>query len=228
MKLNKKQKRTATIASMAALLAVVLGMGGQTFAKYIETNTAPAQNAVVAKWGVVALITDAAGNEDSAAKMFKQSYSNATSQEIVKGATGLVVAPGTSGSISVEVTGTPEVAANVNYVFSLTDIHLKDYYPITWTVNTVDYNGATAMTSVANAVSDMNGNYAPGTNLGTKSVTIEWEWPFTQGKDAEDTILANIASDGTPSNWGDYNGTNTVWELSYSLSVTITQAQIVD
>ena len=40
MKLNKKQKRTATIASMAALLAVVLGMGGQTFAKYITTNTA--------------------------------------------------------------------------------------------------------------------------------------------------------------------------------------------
>ena len=46
MKLNKKQKRTATIASMAALLAVVLGMGGQTFAKYITTDNATAQATV--------------------------------------------------------------------------------------------------------------------------------------------------------------------------------------
>ena len=38
---------------MAALLAVVLGMGGQTFAKYITTTAAPTQSAVVAKWGVV-------------------------------------------------------------------------------------------------------------------------------------------------------------------------------
>ena len=53
MKLNKKQKRTATIASMAALLAVVLGMGGQTFAKYVTTNRAEAEQATVAKWGVV-------------------------------------------------------------------------------------------------------------------------------------------------------------------------------
>ena len=57
MKLNKKQKRTATIASMAALLAVVLGMGGQTFAKYITTATVPAQNATVAKWGVITTVS---------------------------------------------------------------------------------------------------------------------------------------------------------------------------
>ena len=53
MKLNKKQKRTATIASMAALLAVVLGMGGQTFAKYTTTTKTESNTAVVAKWGVV-------------------------------------------------------------------------------------------------------------------------------------------------------------------------------
>ena len=53
MKLNKKQKRTATIASMAALLAVVLGMGGQTFAKYVTTTDVESEYAVVAKWGFV-------------------------------------------------------------------------------------------------------------------------------------------------------------------------------
>ena len=53
MKLNKKQKRTATIASMAALLAVVLGMGGQTFAKYTETHVAKTGQATVAEFGFV-------------------------------------------------------------------------------------------------------------------------------------------------------------------------------
>ena len=231
MKLNKKQKRTATIASMAALLAVVLGMGGQTFAKYIETTSVTPQTAVVAKWGVVAYIEDAAGQRDENAKLFKNTYENG-GDTVVAGSSAerLLVAPGTSGSVSVEITGTPEVAVNVTYTFSLTDIHLKDYYPIVWTVNGTEYNGEDAMTDISEVVTGMNGNYAPNTNLGTKKVTIEWEWAFNvdTATDEKDTTLGNIASDGDYSKWGDYNSTNTVYELSYSLGVSITQAQIVD
>ena len=73
MKLNKKQKRTATIASMAALLAVVLGMGGQTFAKYITTQET-ADTATVAKWGLTAQI--------DASTMFGSAYANIWNGEV--------------------------------------------------------------------------------------------------------------------------------------------------
>ena len=72
MKLNKKQKRTATIASMAALLAVVLGMGGQTFAKYITTTQTETHTAVVAKWGFVL-------QQKSSTPLFKDNYTDAVS-----------------------------------------------------------------------------------------------------------------------------------------------------
>lgn len=105
MKLNKKQKRTATIASMAALLAVVLGMGGQTFAKYISTQDVATQTATVAKWGLTAQI--------DASKMFGLAYANGTANAVatpdasaskvsVKAAAS-VVAPGTKGEMTISI-----------------------------------------------------------------------------------------------------------------------------
>ena len=133
MKLNKKQKRTATIASMAALLAVVLGMGGQTFAKYIETNEVKDQTAVVAKWGVV--IQNSIEGIDGATG--KTVFSKENDAGTVESSSQNVVAPGTEGGVTIKITGVPQVAAKISFALTIDDVSLtgpSTYYPIVWTI----------------------------------------------------------------------------------------------
>ena len=207
MKLNKKQKRTATIASMAALLAVVLGMGGQTFAKYITTQDV-ADQATVAKWGVV-ITNGAAGS-------FSNSYDSTVVSKTEEGTSSNfrdVVAPGTSGSFDLFISGAPEVSAKVEVSLSIEDIFLTSselptptvaYYPIVWTVTkdgeTETFNGKTAAADIEDYVK-IEEEYEVGTAFET-NITIEWAWAFeNKGEDANkhivdeyDTILGDIAA----------------------------------
>ena len=255
MKLNKKQKRTATIASMAALLAVVLGMGGQTFAKYIETTTTQAQNVVVAKWGVVAQIKDKNGAVDSSAKMFQKSYNN-NAVEAATGNDNALVAPGTSGSIETVITGTPEVATRVEYTFSLDDVFLKDssneYYPIQWQLSinssvVVPFaSGSSVAANIASKVNALSTTYDANTNLKTIEVKLEWKWEFDGSadstfnnvdttdiaddkftKDDLDSILGDAAAAGATDTY-QYNPTTLYqvdWKLAYSFGVSIEQVE---
>ena len=255
MKLNKKQKRTATIASMAALLAVVLGMGGQTFAKYIETTTTQAGNVTIAKWGVVANIKDYDNKTDADAKLFKTSYTGVESST-----SNAVVAPGTKGSIETIVTGQPEVSAEVKYTFSLDDVSVtrtegteKTYYPITWklTINGASstHNGKNAMTEINAKITPLNKVYEPNQNFEEVSVKIEWSWEFdgsaastfenvstsTAGdfytNNDMDSLLGDAAAeDPTATSYTvNYNSTDYTYtvdcQLSYQFGVSIEQVQ---
>lgn len=221
MKLNKKQKRTATIASMAALLAVVLGMGGQTFAKYITTATVPAQNATVAKWGVVTTVQGTNTTDNTA---FSKKYDNVESK------TKFVVAPGTTGSLTFTVTGQPEVASKVEFNMTVNkEVHLDStYYPIQWTlkVGTEDaesYNSdrkqsMKALGGIKEAFDDLGGTYAAGDNL-EQTVVLTWLWDFDDDKkgtyDVQDTTLGNYAATTTPD--------SSSVTLDFTLSLTVTQ-----
>ena len=48
-----KKRSLFIVVAMVLLLAVVLGMGGTTFAKYITSKDVPVESATVAKWGYV-------------------------------------------------------------------------------------------------------------------------------------------------------------------------------
>ena len=229
MKLNKKQKRTATIASMAALLAVVLGMGGQTFAKYITTTQTETHTAVVAKWGFVL-------QQKSSTPLFKNNYTDAVSSNPI-------VAPGTSGSIECYVTGLAEVNAKIT--FTLTDyapVYLtkgtQTYYPITWKVNGVAFD-LTSDVGAGHAETSKeieSFTYTAGTELkaddaNTALVTISWEWNINYASsgitdlsvDDADTILGNIAAGkGTPTGYS----ANT--NLSFAFNATIEQTNTVN
>lgn len=232
MKLNKKQKRTATIASMAALLAVVLGMGGQTFAKYITTATVPAQNATVAKWGV---ITTVSGTNTTDKTAFRTDYDNVASAD-----TDFVVAPGTTGSLILEIGGTPEVSAQVSIDMNVTqEVHLDTYYPITWTLKvdsgaeeTYNANRDTSMKDpdsskgIAAAVSGLDYTYdvdaGPAPVL-AKKIVLTWNWDFDDNGagtyDTIDTALGDYASTGTlPSGY-----TSGSYQLAFTISLKITQ-----
>ena len=187
MKLNKKQKRTATIASMAALLAVVLGMGGQTFAKYIETHEAVTQTAVVAKWGYV-IQASAKNNNTVADTAFGSNYDN-----VVVSSTAIkVVAPGTSGSLTFSLTGVSEVDALFTLAaegtFKNPSIEFEDaagatatYAPVVWKVN----GEVVAFEDLEDKINGTNKRYEAHQNITTaETYTISWEWAFSKSGDS--------------------------------------------
>lgn len=241
MKLNKKQKRTATIASMAALLAVVLGMGGQTFAKYIETTSVSVEQVTVAKWGVIA-----STNVDN---FFSDSYegnkkaARADKNDVVAEVDAKVVAPGSSGSMTFSVTGTPEVRSKVSFAASGTDIMLsfkdnevdKFYYPIMWTLS---YDSTTVsrnkITDIADEIKKLGGVYDANTKL-DKTYTLEWEWAFDSNTapnytDNRDAALGNFAAKKTgddvdPNTADKETYTSAVTEFTFNLTITVEQTQ---
>lgn len=229
MKLNKKQKRTATIASMAALLAVVLGMGGQTFAKYIETETAKTGQVTVAKWGVVIN-----ANFDSLfAKEYYSASSTSTkgsdSDTISVSSSSKTVAPGTKGSVSIDIKGQPEVSSKITVTATGLDIGIypstpasgtATYAPVKWTVNdglsNVVENGTIAdIETYFN--NNVEGTFGPGTEL-DKAWTISWAWAFSTSDDNDelDTYLGNVAA-------GIETDSNVVTSFTFDLKIQIEQ-----
>ena len=107
MKKNKMM-RLASVLMVAVMLTTSVISG--TYAKYV-TTTSTNDSARVAHWGVE-LATNIDGlfaNEYSS----HTSFAGATVNGLNAQAAADVVAPGTSGSMTFSITGTPEVAVNV-------------------------------------------------------------------------------------------------------------------
>ena len=237
MKLNKKQKRTATIASMAALLAVVLGMGGQTFAKYITTNTVPTTQATVAKWGYV--IQQSSTQVDFAGqKVFNTTY-DITNTGVIKSLnTTPVVAPGAKGELKVYIAGQPEVASKISFnAVSTSEVYLDTYYPIKWTVKhklqgeiaettetftRLSDSAVDAKDGLIYYVNNLAKDYAAAPETKYEStMTISWAWDFEvdEATDIKDTTLGDYAANGIPS------GVSASTSLSFGLTVTVEQTK---
>ena len=248
MKLNKKQKRTATIASMAALLAVVLGMGGQTFAKYITTQET-ADTATVAKWGVVitANATNLFGSK------YEDNVINASGDDIVAGGNYDVVAPGSSGSMNFVVSGQPEVAAKITFDVTGKEVGLvynvkasaedsvgaeDTYYPIKWTLtnntapSSVVVDGGT-LTEVMSELNALTSTYTPTEDKSTKinlDYTISWAWEFSEDTTISyrDTVLGNYAATNTivdPNTSDLETYKSATKDFSFSLKIKVEQVQ---
>ena len=150
------KKNTMMRVASALLVAVLLSTSviSGTFAKY-TTAVEGSDSARVAHWGI---------NKDfTGAVAFEDVYSTD-----VKSNGDLVVAPGTTGSGTYALTGTPEVDYNVTFAFTATkDVFLKaqaytygdgyadsmdiasmteDYHPLTWKVTLTTTNGAVSGT----------------------------------------------------------------------------------
>ena len=221
MKLNKKQKRTATIASMAALLAVVLGMGGQTFAKYISTERVETGVATVAKWGLSATL-DVKEFFGKKYESVDHKVTTGDSNISVKGANE-VVAPGTKGSMTITLGGTAEVDAkvsvdvdneNLESVLKLPSLKYgaTTYYPIVWTVGEETAN---TPAELCTALELLTSTYEAEATYTAKTFTVAWEWKFyvSDANDKLDTILASNA-----------NGNVTIGETVYTVNTSLNLA----
>ena len=108
---NKKSKKIMIVGAMAALLTLIGVTGSETYAKYIETQEVTAQQATVAKWGMVV--------KGNGSKLFADAYKvSADSQAVettytdanvvIKANTEgrYILAPGATGSITFGVSFT--------------------------------------------------------------------------------------------------------------------------
>ena len=108
---------------LAILLIAAIAFGAYTYSKYV-TSKDGSTSAPVAKWGFT--VTMQPGDADGDIFGFSQYYSadgtaaNAAA-DIIDGANGNVVAPGTKGSFTFSVDGTAEVQAKITADLTVTN-----------------------------------------------------------------------------------------------------------
>lgn len=191
-----KRNRMMRIASflLIAVLATTCAISG-TFAKYTSDFTGTG-SARVATWSFE--VNDAAPSVDNkftfnlfdTAKIKDSNGTSAESDVDIDGdGTEKVIAPGTSGSISIKLENLSEV--NAQYTLSLAAT--LDGIPLQYKVGEGSWtNMPTTDTVIVTATDiDMNG--------GTATIDIYWQWPFGEsvvdndhaGKTVEVTLKIN-------------------------------------
>ena len=214
MKQSKNYNKFVLVA-MVVLLAVVLFMGGSTYAKYITTQEVPTQQATVAKWGYVITTnvdnffgTDYTKSEGNYATVVADSGASVSASTVAK-----VVAPGTSGSMTISIRGKAEVLSKLT--IEVTDANpiqltqapnesgLQDvsYEPIKWTVTgkTSEEMAAGELlrpTSLSGLKDYLDGLSNPSIDPNEEiyfELTISWEWAF-EDNNAYDTMLGDLAA----------------------------------
>lgn len=197
---------------------------GSTFAKYVSEGEGE-DSARVAKWGVEVTVTGDGFKTEYGKDDYK---SNVDGNTVISSTEEKVVAPGTKGTFGgVKITGTPEVAVNVETIATvdLSGWNVADgdefYCPLKFTVgdttiNGLDYSSSTAggegsfENDIKTAIQEATTKQLEaGTDLSTvgNDITYSWEWPFEKATgtaaiqdDILDTKLGDNAADGDTGN----------------------------
>ena len=195
-----KSKKILTMISTGLMASLVVGMGAMTYSKYITSTTVPTQQATAAKWGFV-VTADASG-------LFANAYDNATPEStkvaskvvasdnevsVKADSNGLIVAPGTTGSMLITISGQAEVMAALNVTanattgeFGIADL---DYHPIVWKVTGGSINTTGSLSTVLAALAGTSTTIYPGDDEGA-TYTISWSWAFDSTvNDVYDTAI---------------------------------------
>ena len=228
---SDNRKKTVVIVALLLALVLVLGIGGYTLAKYITSGNGEG-TANVAKWGYTVSV--------DTSKLFGKNYKSkvvtddttAANLSVASSSDANVVAPGTSGSLTLNVNGTAEVASKLNVqVADVQDISLTygstTYSPVKWTLNdgTTDVVKDGTLASVAeelNKIKDVEVNAGDSVN---KSYTLSWVWAFDGGNDEADTALGLLAAEKAPTHVGEDAITASNLTVKFTLSVSIEQIE---
>lgn len=216
MKTNdKKMKKSILAICIGLMIALVCGMGAMTYSKYVTTENKGTQQATAAKWGFVMTV-----NTDN---LFGKNYTkgeDTTATVVTENGVAVktsgdtnVVAPGTSGSMTIQVSGSAEVCAKLTIAMENTsDIYYDGYYPIKWMYNSNTYNNLADLSTALNEEAEIKAGESV-----TRDITISWTWDFS-GDDEKDTFIG-------------LNSGKKVDKLSttlkFDLSVTVEQIQTI-
>lgn len=225
---NKKTNRNTRLIILAVILALVvllMCIGGSTLARYITSKQANVNQATIAKWGFVVTVNPEnlfAGNYKDGEKVA------ADADGIDVKADNAVIAPNTSGSMTISVNGSAEVLATLNLKVGEKTSHVGikgtaegsvEYRPIKWDLLGSDNNsvlGEDNDGTLEKALEAMNKYFTahaikPGTTVTDKSYTLTWTWALDQeagdngiaGANRMDTLLSYAAKGA-----GNYEGGN--------------------
>ena len=181
----KKRKNRKSILIALLILSVVATCAFiGTLAKYITSGTV-SDDAVVAKFGL---------DVPETINLFSDSYTNVKADVDGK----KIIAPGTTGQYTFEVTGTSEVAYKVSANITVTYFEEWDgYAPLEFSVNGTTWTDLeTFKANLSNALASEV--MAPGEEY-TNTQTIYWQWPFyvSDENDIRDTEMGVVAATGT-------------------------------
>ena len=255
-KKKRKNRKPLIVVAMLLMVALVVGMGAMTYSRYVSSFNSGTQQATAAQWGYVVT-----ANADS---LFGEDYSGTGLAVVNNGGANLVVsaseadknvvAPGTTGSMTITVSGQAEVLAKLTISVGAdpTTIDLKGtktgaeftYNPVVWSVKkntgaaqTGTNLGTLLATLVANTYYDANSTALNDT------YTISWSWAYNDSDNvicAKDTIIGYAAAGKTYAQVenalladgkkvSDYVTSDDydkiVTELSFSISVKLEQVQ---
>ena len=230
---ENKRKKVFLIATLLLALLLIFAFGTYSLSKYVSKDSGEG-NATIAKWGYKVKV--------DATNLFGQKYANTSKENpaqittgdnnlVVQGTSGEVIAPGTTGSMTISVTGNAEVLAKLTYDFGESSIPsytittqtteepettlTYTYAPVELTLQ--QYKDSGFKTPDGNAVTGLD---ATGSEV-SLYYKITWKWAFTkegavkpneEGKDTYtltyddlDTIIGIYSSQDNEENV-EYNG----------------------
>ena len=197
MKMNDKNKKLFIIVAMVLMVSLVVGMGAMTYSRYISSHQVPSQNATAAKWGfVVTANTSNLFGSQYKANTGTQATVDGSGNVVAKasaGATDEILAPGTSGYLTISISGQAEVKAQLSVAIDLTKNvgDGADYLPIEWTL--VEGNNAPAgdATWVKDPETLSSTNVIEAGTTANNNYRLYWRWVFSSGaaNDLKDTVI---------------------------------------
>lgn len=253
---NNNTKKTVVIVALLLALIALLCFGGYTFSKYVTSGNGTG-TANVAKWGYSV-------NVDSS-NLFGKNYkydTGATTSTVTEDTASLtvsasgdykLVAPGTTGSMTIKLNGTAEVAsklvfkvgddcADVSLGVKKGEADMAYYNPIKWTLKkgdtvvTVDNVELKDMKweDMAAKIVSVSENYTVNANV-SDTYTLSWAWAFEDtattvadlSVDELDTILGQAANNTTVTKTG-YTFDTTKTTVKVTLTVSIEQVKEVN
>lgn len=193
MKTNKMM-RVASVLLVAVLLTTCAISG--TFAKY-TTDISATDNAIVAKFAVEAFGVDADLYDTATVKIFNESnvydtlganYADGVNDaDVADAATDAdpIIAPGTWGTFSFDVTNNSDVTVEYDVAYTATE----NGVPLKWSINGTDWETNLAELDITDDRLEMGA---------TETVTIYWQWDFENTENVDDTALGTATDLAKP------------------------------
>ena len=236
--MNKtKNKKLFMVVAVVLMVALVAAMGTITYSRYVTTHESETLTATAAKWGLGLSVsaTDFVSNQYAEANSDKLATKAevASAPSIAVKAANVVVAPGTTGSLTITISGTAEVLAKFTLgMTNETDISANEHKPIKWTLTKTVDDTPVAIDNAANlSLADMK------TRLGTETgyidanttcdivYTLTWAWALDSSNDEADTAIGLAAAQTTTSVTVGSTAYTVSYSMSFKLTATIQQEQ---
>lgn len=183
---QKSQRRSSMMVRLVAILVVVMMftmcMMSGTFAKYTSSATG-SDVASVAKWDIKVNTKNIAQYDLFDFELFKtiKDSDGINDETDMSPVDGSIIAPGTSGNISIVIKNDSQVNAEYDIEYSVTN---TNGIPVQFSLDGSDWKNDITELNVTGEAIAMNA---------TKTATVYWQWPFN-GNDARDTTLGTEAT----------------------------------